>query len=441
MKINHPNLNSLYNNSKQLSSNIKSTSNLIVGSDIRTNSLRNTPKVNKIFSNQTKGSTGLLVDYPINDITKLEKKSESNKIESKFSKYKNELNPVNRGLHSGVIGLSNKNIGGYGYTSSLSNFGKDLREVKEKEKAIVLPNINYYQNEKNNLNEKLYLNDKKSSHPVTLFENNKYGYKQSKQEDDEIVDKLYNINKLKEQNQNTSISSSITALTRNTSANGGYRSNSSIKQPTQSNSLISNNPISSLDITSKYQNKKQIIEYIGLSNLGNTCYMNTALQVLLNCDLFIKSLLKSTIYNKNGVTREFIKLSEEYISQKSNSSYYKQISPKDFKRTFDLAHRQFSGYNQHDCQEFMRVLLEDISSETNIAPKTKFKELDDTGKSKEQFKAEYKVFYDNREKSVVTEFFFGELVTVFVCENCRNETYSFQKFMDIPLYLSKFFLK
>ena len=210
------------------------------------------------------------------------------------------------------------------------------------------------------------------------------------------------------------------------------------------NSYIEKETSKDMSITQKYVlNKSEINNgkmLVGFRNLGNTCYMNTSLQLLLNCDEFIEQLIKSGVKkNKTGVTQEFIALCNEYKKQSISSSYHKEISPSDFKRSFGKAHRKFEGYQQQDSQEFLRNLLDDISNETNRSSNTKYKEIDDVGKNKKQIKEEYDKFYLSREDSVVTEFFNGEFITTFACSNCGNESYSFQKFIDIPIYLSKIF--
>ena len=115
----------------------------------------------------------------------------------------------------------------------------------------------------------------------------------------------------------------------------------------------------------------------GLENLGNTCFMNTCLQNLIHSEYFIKSLIykKELVSKRNTpVTYYFIKLFELIIS--SNNKEIDFVSPKDFKEIISTKHQRFRGYSQQDCQEFCRIILEDMNQELNEIEKPEpYKEL------------------------------------------------------------------
>jgi len=97
----------------------------------------------------------------------------------------------------------------------------------------------------------------------------------------------------------------------------------------------------------------------------------------------------------------------------------------------------FSGYQQHDSQEFCRILLEDISMDLNrVKNKPKYEELKTENKSKIQLNKDYHKLYLKREDSIVVDYFYGQLCNIFICSNCNLETYSYEKFLDIPILLS-----
>ena len=176
----------------------------------------------------------------------------------------------------------------------------------------------------------------------------------------------------------------------------------------------------------------------GLENLGNTCFMNTCLQNLIHSEYFIKSLIykKELISKRNTpVTYYFIKLLELIIS--SNNQDVGFVSPKDFKDIISTKHHKFRGYSQQDCQEFCRIILEDMNQELNEIEKPEpYKELSTLNKSKMECDKEFDETFKKRENSLIMDCFYSQIINIFKCE-CGFETYSFQKVLDFPLLLPK----
>ena len=176
----------------------------------------------------------------------------------------------------------------------------------------------------------------------------------------------------------------------------------------------------------------------GLENLGNTCFMNTCLQNLIHSEYFIKSLIykKELISKRNTpVTYYFIKLLELIIS--SNNKEIDFVSPKDFKEIISTKHQRFRGYSQQDCQEFCRIILEDMNQELNEIEKPEpYKELSTLNKSKIECDKEFDETFKKRENSLIMDCFYSQIINIFKCE-CGFETYSFQKVLDFPLLLPK----
>ena len=113
------------------------------------------------------------------------------------------------------------------------------------------------------------------------------------------------------------------------------------------------------------------------------------------------------------------------------------ISPSSLKSKIGHINYKFGGYSQQDSQEFLRVFIEEVGKEMNrVKNIPKYEELNTKDKSKSQQNEEFHNLFLKRENSVVTDTFYGQTCNSFKCD-CGFESYSFEKFLDLPLLLSK----
>jgi ubiquitin carboxyl-terminal hydrolase 20/33 len=118
---------------------------------------------------------------------------------------------------------------------------------------------------------------------------------------------------------------------------------------------------------------------VGFSNLGNTCYLNSALQCLSNVPSLTEFFLTcSPLVTKadvfNGVQREKPSLSKAYLQlvrdvwdnspkgqRKEDSHQY--VAPTKLLFAFKAIHPMFRGYHQQDAQEFLRCFMDQLHEE------------------------------------------------------------------------------
>ena len=183
---------------------------------------------------------------------------------------------------------------------------------------------------------------------------------------------------------------------------------------------------------------------VGLNNLGNTCYMNTGLQCLSNCELLTKYFLGKfyePFVNKENPIGSGGEIVEKY-SQLINHLWYgdrEYISPIQFKNAFGKMYTAFNGSRQQDTQEFISYLLDSLHEDLNKVKKKPYieeKDLSPNLPDEEIFKIK-KEIYLCRNQSFIADLIYGFYKSTVFCpeKNCKNITKSFEPFNMITLSL------
>ncbi|KAF9908777.1 Ubiquitin carboxyl-terminal hydrolase 45 [Linnemannia zychae] len=177
----------------------------------------------------------------------------------------------------------------------------------------------------------------------------------------------------------------------------------------------------------------------GLQNLGNTCFFNSVMQVLVETKSLREVLSDSNSHSSKSIAattrvglgpltttfKDFL-----FTMWKQNGG---TVTPRDLFTQIAKKWKIFRGFREQDSQELMRHLLEGIREEEADLIKKRVAEVDQP-QTGEDFKAEetpttappkYTPFIDTC--------FSGKLVSVIVCDACKKCSYAYEDYYDLSL--------
>lgn len=185
----------------------------------------------------------------------------------------------------------------------------------------------------------------------------------------------------------------------------------------------------------------------GLQNLGNTCFMNSALQCLSNCPPLTAYFLEDkhmedlNTGNPLGMGGQLAQAYANLIKQLWLSSY-RSVIPREFKQTVGHFAPTFSGYQQQDSQELMAFLLDGLHEDLNRIRNKPYVELKEAqGRPDAVVSEEAWADYQKRNDSIIVDLFHGQLKSTLVCpqKGCEKISIKFDPFcyLSLPMPVKK----
>uniref|UniRef100_A0A8C7MPA9 Ubiquitin carboxyl-terminal hydrolase 32 n=1 Tax=Oncorhynchus kisutch TaxID=8019 RepID=A0A8C7MPA9_ONCKI len=179
----------------------------------------------------------------------------------------------------------------------------------------------------------------------------------------------------------------------------------------------------------------------GLSNLGNTCFMNSSIQCVSNTkpltDYFTSGnhLYELNRTNPIGMRGHMAKCYGDLV-QELWSGTQKNLAPLKLRWTIAKYAPRFNGFQQQDSQELLAFLLDGLHEDLNRVHEKPYVELKDSdGRPDWEVASEAWENHLRRNRSIVVDLFHGQLRSQVKCKTCGHVSARFDpfNFLSLPL--------
>ncbi|KAL3119782.1 hypothetical protein niasHT_008662 [Heterodera trifolii] len=179
----------------------------------------------------------------------------------------------------------------------------------------------------------------------------------------------------------------------------------------------------------------------GLQNLGNTCFMNSAIQCLSNVPELTTFFLEDNYVDEVNTSNPLGtggRLVKQYADLLKDmwSGRFSSVRPYELKQIIGEIAPRFTGHAQHDSQELTAFLLDGLHEDLNrIKQKPYVEEKELSGQDEAQAAKQSWEDYRKRNDSIIVDLLHGQHKSTLTCNVCSKISIKFEPFcfLSVPV--------